>query len=154
LSNVDGFIKTGVAQKRPLADICASLCGAVDKTAFYTSVLRLIEAGEIPNVLVCCCGHDCSRCLTFRATLADDAAMREKSARFYRTAMGMEIPPEKLRCLGGRSGEPMEACRGCPFLNCCKEKGLHACEECAHYPCKTLGWYMEKYVNKANQVQL
>jgi len=98
------------------------------------------------------CGHDCSKCRVYRATLTDDAAMREESARFYKAALHMDIPLEKLRCFGGRSDAVMEASRGCPFRSCCKGKGLHACADCPEYPCQTLGWYMENYVNKANQV--
>jgi len=57
-----------------------------------------------------------------------------------------------LRCFGGMSDEIMDACAGCPFMKCCKEKGLQACSECAGYPCDILKDYAEKYVNRYNQI--
>jgi len=102
--------------------------------------------------MICYCGHDCSRCRVYLATITGDPALREESVRFYKTECNLDIPPEKMRCLGGRSSEIMEACKGCPFMKCCKERNLHACADCPEYPCETIAWYTEKYVNKCNQV--
>jgi hypothetical protein len=97
---------------------------------------------------LCYCGHDCSRCFTYLATVNDDAAMREESFRFYK----WKIPFEKIRCMGGRSGDIFEACRECPFMKCCKERGYDFCKECTDYPCETLAPFLEKYVNKVLQI--
>ncbi|MCL2517960.1 MAG: DUF3795 domain-containing protein [Oscillospiraceae bacterium] len=123
-----------------------------DKIDYFKSLLTQIENGEISNELICYCGHDCSKCLVFRATLADDNDMREASKKFYETNLGREITIEKINCLSGRSDEIMELCRECPFIKCCGDKNLHGCSDCAEYPCPTLEWYTEKYVNKFNQI--
>ncbi len=102
--------------------------------------------------MICYCGHDCSRCRTYLATVNDDAAMRQASAKFYKDEFNHDIPLEKLRCMGGRSGDVFEGCRHCPFIKCCKEHGYEYCSDCPEYPCANLTGYMEKYINKANQV--
>lgn len=99
----------------------------------------------------CFCGHDCARCLTYLATISDDEETRRKSQRFYMDEFGFNIPLEKLRCLGGRSGDLFYLCKGCPWMKCAKEKGLSACSECEH-PCKPLSEYRDRYVNKYNQI--
>ena len=101
--------------------------------------------------MTCYCGHDCSKCKVYLATLSGDAAMREESLRFYKEQMNLDIPPERMLCHGGRSDEIMEACQGCPFAKCCKEKGIHSCAECTRQ-CKTFRWHVEKYVNQCNQL--
>lgn len=98
------------------------------------------------------CGHDCSRCLTYLATVNNDEELRVKSQRFYKDKFNLDIPLEKLRCLGGRSEGVFYMCNGCPWMKCAKEKGLSACSECVEYPCKPLAEYQEKYVNKRNQI--
>ena len=101
--------------------------------------------------MICCCGHDCSKCKVYLATVLDDAALREESVRFYRDQLGRDVPPERMRCLGGRSGEVMELCRECPFTKCCREKGIHSCAQCTEQ-CGTFQWYSEIYVNRCNQI--
>jgi len=101
--------------------------------------------------MICCCGHDCSKCRVYRATITNDDAMRDESVRFYKAQFNMDIPSEKMRCLGGRSEEIMEACLECPFKKCCEEKGLYTCSQCPQ-PCETFTGYAEKYINKYNQI--
>ncbi len=100
----------------------------------------------------CYCGHDCSRCVTYLATQADDDCLRERSQRFYKEQFEMEIPLEKLNCHGGRTDKIFEPCKDCPFRKCCIEKGFSSCKSCPEYPCNTLKNYQEKYVNKCNLI--
>ena len=152
MTNLDKAIICGVKENKFLSDIYAGISGVSDKIDFYRAVLKLIEQKEIPNVLICCCGHDCSKCLTFRATLFDDHDMRIASAAFYKNELNQDLPADAIHCFGGKSDEIMEGCSQCPYTKCCKEKGLNGCSECPEYPCQMLGWYMEKYVYKVNQV--
>lgn len=131
-------IIAGVQAGQPLAEMYTAVSKEVSKMDFYRLVLSLTETGEIPNVLVCYCGHDCGRCVTFWATLQDDESLRTRAARYYQDEMGQNLPLEAFHCLSGRSDEVMAACRACPFMKCCGEKGVQA--------------YAQKYVNKANQV--
>lgn len=150
MSDMKEIIKRGVEVKKSSEEIRA-FAGA-DRAEFYRAVSELIGSGEIPNILLCYCGYDCARCRTFRATLSGDDAEREKIAEYYKTVVKRDIPPEKLRCFSGRSDEVMKVCLECPFMRCAKEKNLQVCADCPQYPCPTLKRYMEKYIDKANQV--
>ncbi|MGN1345890.1 MAG: DUF3795 domain-containing protein [Eubacteriales bacterium] len=100
---------------------------------------------------LCFCGHDCARCRTRLATVRKDSALREQSRLFYRETFGMDLPAEKLHCLGGRSKERFFLSLDCPFRTCCIGRGIRACRDCTDYPCGMLADYQEKYVNKCNQ---
>ena len=146
------LIKKGINERKSLIDIYNLLGDDIKKVDFYKAVLNLVEDGEIPNVLICYCGHDCSKCLTFRATLFNDEAMRKRSAYFYKAEFNQDLPLQSLYCLSGKSDEIMEGCHQCPYMKCCKENNLDSCSDCSDYPCKMIEWYLEKYVNKVNQI--
>ena len=101
-------------------------------------------------MMPCCCGHDCARCVTYQATVRDDDALRARAQTFYRETFGRELPLEAFRCLGGRSEQVFVLCRECPWIQCCRKRGIAACEECGDYPCPELAAYREKYVNQSN----
>ena len=104
---------------------------------------------------VCYCGHDCGRCLVYLATVTDEpgtaAEYRRQAQDFYRDTLHMEIPPEKLVCLGGHSDTVMEACLACPFRKCCQDRHTEQCRDCPDYPCAEIAAYEAQWVNKANQ---
>lgn len=105
------------------------------------------------NHKICFCGHDCSRCITYLATVKDDENLRRQSQQFYKNVFERDIPLEDIRCFGGRLGNIFKLCNECPWMKCCKERGLNACNECENYPCQPLADYQAKYVNKCNQIQ-
>ena len=105
------------------------------------------------NAGLCFCGHDCARCNTYLATILDDTALRCQAGRFYGAVLGLNVSPDSLFCLGGRSGEVFAPCRSCPFAACCRRRGLARCADCPDYPCATLADYQAKYVNRCNQIQ-
>ena len=102
--------------------------------------------------LLCYCGHDCARCLTYLATINNDEELRKQSQSFYKTEFGMDIPLADIHCLGGRSNDIFYLCKECPFTKCCKEHKTEMCSECCDYPCEKIKDYQEKYVNKCNQI--
>ena len=104
------------------------------------------------NQLICCCGHDCSRCLTYLATINNDENLRKQSQSFYKTEFAIDIPLKDIHCLGGRSEDVFCLCKECPFIKCCKEHEIEMCSECCDYPCEKIKDYQEKYVNKRNQI--
>ena len=104
------------------------------------------------NPQFCFCGHDCSRCLTYLATVNNDDNLRRKSQQFYKDEFNLDIPLQKIHCLSGRSDDVFYLCKNCPWMKCAKEKGLSGCSECTEYPCKPLAEYQRKYVNKCNQI--
>lgn len=152
MSALQEKIISGVNSNTALPGIYSSLNGSVSKSDFYKTVLSLIEKGLIPNVLICFCGYDCSKCRTYIATLNDDNDMRSSISQYYKSELNIDIPIEKLYCLSGRSDTIMEACNGCPFTKCCHDKNLNSCSECPQYPCAMIADYEEKYVNKSNQL--
>lgn len=100
----------------------------------------------------CYCGHNCSRCVVYLATVRDSDTLRLQAQRFYRDTFGFDIPLSEVRCLGGRSDTVLKLCEGCPWRTCCRERGLEACSDCPEYPCAPLERYIEKYVNKCGQI--
>ena len=104
------------------------------------------------NQLMCCCGHDCSRCLTYLATINNNENLRKQSQSFYKTEFAIDIPLKDIHCLGGRSEDVFCLCKECPFIKCCKEHEIEMCPECCDYPCEKIKDYQEKYVNKCNQI--
>lgn len=104
------------------------------------------------NAMPCYCGHDCARCKVYVATVTGDEDLRAEAAAYNADAFGITVEPEALRCMGGRSGEIFCLCRDCPWMRCCREKGIGACADCAEYPCPPLADYIERYVNKVNQI--
>lgn len=100
----------------------------------------------------CFCGHDCSRCVTYLATVNNDDNLRLHSQEFYRDFMKREIPLCDINCHGGKSNDALCVCNDCPFMKCCKEKGIAACSECANQ-CSMFLEYGKKFVNKYNQTK-
>ena len=101
---------------------------------------------------ICFCGHDCSRCITYLATIKDDDGLRKQSQKFYKNEFGYDIPLSDIHCMGGRSDNIFYLCHGCPWMKCCKKHNINSCSDCGEYPCKPLAEYQEKYVNKCNQI--
>lgn len=99
----------------------------------------------------CFCGHNCSRCVTYLATVNNDDNLRLQSQEFYRDFMKRGIPLCDINCHGGKSDDVFYLCGDCPFIKFCKEKGLSACIECENQ-CSMFLEYGEKYVNKHNQI--
>ncbi len=100
----------------------------------------------------CYCGHDCSRCITYLATLKNDENLRKQSQKFYKNEFKIDISPEVIHCLGGRSDNVFYLCKECPWMKCCQKRGIESCSECNEYPCEALKQYRDKYVNKRNQL--
>lgn len=119
-----------------------------------TALAREEFKGKYISNNLCYCGHDCSRCVTHLATINNDDALRRQAQKFYLDTFGQDISLDKLHCNGGRSDNVFYLYEDCPWIKCCKEKGLSACSECNKYPCKPLADYQEKYVNKCNQMEV
>ncbi len=128
-----------------------------DRNKRQQSIRQFIEeweanmggSGQAPT---CFCGHDCSRCLTYLATVNNSDELRRQSQQFYKDTFGHDIPLAEIHCLGGRSDDIFYLCRDCPWRKCAKEKRLSACSDCSEYPCKPLAEYQARWVNKCNQM--
>lgn len=54
------------------------------------------------NKLIGCCGLDCEKCDARIATIANDNALREKTAALWTKLNGVMITPEMINCTGCR----------------------------------------------------
>ena len=99
------------------------------------------------------CGHDCSKCVTYIATITDDGNLKLQSQKFYKEKFDKKIPLEKFNCEGCRTDNVFKFCRDCPFKKCCIERNISSCNLCHEYPCDMLNDYQKKYVNKCNQIK-
>ncbi len=153
--NQDGFIDTGTRKITVFPDTPAEI-----KSYIANSGLLLLEhyETEFSHIFVakkeckCYCGHDCSKCVTYVATMTDNDNLRMQSQRFYREQFGQDIPLEKFNCWGGRTDKVFEFCQDCPFRKCCIERNINSCNLCSEYPCTMFKDYQIKYVNKCNQI--
>lgn len=88
------------------------------------------------------CGLDCEKCDARKATLDNDNALREKTARLWSEMNGVEITPETINCEGCRvDGLKTPFCNGlCPIRQCALGKGCATCGDCESMSaCKTVG---------------
>lgn len=120
---------------------------------YKTTIEALYErSAEEDSFLLCYCGHDCSKCVTYIATKKNDDSLRKQAQRFYKEEFGLDMPLEEFNCEGGRTENVFVLCERCPFIKCCNEHGVSSCNNCPEYPCKEISEYQAKYVNKCNQI--
>lgn len=83
--------------------------------------------------LIACCGLDCEACDARIATLNDDQALREKTAKRWSELNGVEITPAMINCEGCRTaGAKTPYCESlCPIRQCALGKGFATCGDCA-----------------------
>lgn len=78
------------------------------------------------------CGLDCEQCDAYRATVNDDQALREKTARLWAEQNQAPILPEHINCLGCR-GEGVKTvfCESmCEIRQCGLGRGAATCGDC------------------------
>lgn len=81
------------------------------------------------------CGLMCSECPAYKATVADDAALRKQTAENWSSMFGANISPEQINCLGCDSDVLFDHCNVCEIRSCAKEQTLEDCGKCASFPC-------------------
>ena len=85
------------------------------------------------NELIAYCGLDCESCDARIATVNDDEALREKTAKLWSELNGVPITAEMIRCTGCRvEGVKTPYCESlCPIRRCAADKRLQSCGNCA-----------------------
>ena len=83
--------------------------------------------------LIACCGLDCETCDARIATLTDDNALREVTARKWAEMNNApEITAETINCMGCRTdGTKFGYCSMCGIRSCATGRGYETCGECA-----------------------
>ena len=78
------------------------------------------------------CGLDCEKCDAYIATMHDDQALREKTAKLWAELNNAPILPEHINCEGCRmSGAKTIFCENmCSVRQCTLKKGVTTCGDC------------------------
>ena len=81
------------------------------------------------------CGLLCSECPAYKATVADDMSLREKTAEMWSNMFKASIKPEDVNCLGCNSDVLFSHCNVCEIRRCAREKALDHCGKCGDFIC-------------------
>ena len=78
------------------------------------------------------CGLDCEKCDAYLATIRDDQALREKTAKLWAELSHAPILPEHINCEGCRAdGVKTVYCDSmCSIRQCALKKGVATCGAC------------------------
>lgn len=88
------------------------------------------------------CGLDCEKCDAYIATISDDQALREKTAKLWAELNNAPILPEHINCEGCRAdGAKTVFCENmCEIRKCAMKKDMATCGDCPELEtCSTVG---------------
>ena len=88
------------------------------------------------------CGLDCEKCDAYLATIHDDQALREKTAKKWAELNHAPIRPEHINCEGCRvDGVKTVYCESlCDIRQCALKRGVTVCGVCPDVEtCQTVG---------------
>ena len=91
--------------------------------------------------MIAYCGLDCEKCDAYLATVNDDNALREKTARLWSELNQVEITAEQINCEGCRTdGLKTVYCDSlCEIRKCAVKKGMDTCGSCPEMDtCRTV----------------
>ncbi len=92
--------------------------------------------------MIAYCGLDCEKCDAYLATINDDQALREKTAKLWAKLNNVPILPEHINCEGCRvDGMKTIYCDSlCAIRQCAVQKGVTTCGDCQSFEtCWTVG---------------
>lgn len=92
--------------------------------------------------MIAYCGLDCEKCDAYLATIHDDEALREKTAKLWAALNHAPILPEHINCQGCRvNGVKTVFCENlCGIRQCALKKGMVTCGDCPDLDtCQTVG---------------
>lgn len=93
------------------------------------------------------CGLDCEKCDAYLATIHDDQALREKTAKLWAELNNAPILPEHINCEGCRvDGKKTVYCDSlCAIRQCALQKGMTTCGDCPELEgCQTVGMILSQ----------
>ncbi len=85
--------------------------------------------------MIAYCGLDCEKCDAYIATINDDQALREKTAKLWTELNNAPILPEHINCQGCRvSGIKTVYCDSiCTIRQCAMKNGVTTCGDCPNF---------------------
>ena len=83
--------------------------------------------------MIAFCGLDCEKCDAYLATIHNDDALREKTAKLWSELNHVPITPEMINCMGCRmDGVKTPYCESmCGIRKCVVGKGISTCGGCS-----------------------
>ncbi|MDI9430564.1 MAG: DUF3795 domain-containing protein [Planctomycetota bacterium] len=104
-------------------------------------------------MLLAMCGLDCAACPALIAHRTDDEALRVKTAAEWSKQFGVEIPPERVDCVGclKLEGVHIGHCGECEIRQCGLDRHVKSCALCDDYGCPTISKFLDQVPHaKAN----
>lgn len=92
--------------------------------------------------MIAYCGLDCETCDAYLATIHNDQALRERTAKLWSELNHAPILPEHINCQGCRvDGMKTVYCdQLCPIRQCAMKKGVTTCGACPDFEgCQMVG---------------
>ncbi len=82
--------------------------------------------------MIAYCGLDCGKCDALLATVNNDDALREKTARLWTQLNGTDITPDMINCEGCKAdGVKTPFCESiCGIRRCASERQVDTCGDC------------------------
>ena len=96
--------------------------------------------------LIACCGIDCEKCDARIATLSNDQALREETAKKWSVMYNSpDITAESINCVGCRvDGVKIAHCNDCEIRTCAVAKGFDTCGDCKELEtCQIVGFVLQ-----------
>ncbi len=87
------------------------------------------------------CGLDCEKCDAYLATINNDQALREKTAKLWAELNNAPILPEHINCEGCRVDvvKTVYCDSLCAIRKCARKKGVTTCGDCSELEnCQTV----------------
>lgn len=103
------------------------------------------------------CGLDCEKCDAYLATVHDDQALREKTAKLWAELNNAPILPEHINCEGCRvDGVKTVYCDSlCPIRQCAMKKASTTCADCPNVDqCETVAIVLQNNADARENLNL
>ncbi|MFA6383998.1 MAG: DUF3795 domain-containing protein [Candidatus Omnitrophota bacterium] len=94
--------------------------------------------------MIAYCGLDCSKCIAYLATQANDQKQISEVARKWSAQFMSDVKPEHVICDGCKAGGRKSIYCGnlCKVRKCCAGKRYGTCIECADFACSDLNFIL------------
>jgi len=106
--------------------------------------------------LIACCGLNCEKCDARIATVHNDDALRDKTAKLWSEMNHVTITKEMINCMGCRTdGVKTSFCNDlCEIRKCAGKKGFNTCGSCSELDhCQTVGMVIKNNQTARNNLE-
>jgi len=103
-------------------------------------VESVVLMSKTKKELIGICGLDCEKCDARIATINNDNALREKTAKYWGKLNNIEIPVDAINCMGCRAdGVKTLYCENmCEIRKCARSKDFETCGQCENFKTCTI----------------